>query len=257
MADQKNSPFKDKNEFEKELTSFANRFRTTIAEHSTRINSYFEMSCFNMIVRYYELQGYTASVENLISGRFRFKCSPTGLLENFSYMRVTKDEKCYRIYHNASIQSAHDNDVYTTPDIVVSEDIEPTITTDYYKTKKRFSYFPNDRMVTFCEAKHLVPFPELMLSFIGTVNELKPSCLSLDEQENESEMHIAPSLMMSGTHSKPTDKIANSLQKRYLVNLLSDLFVDPYITVFSLLEVNNLASLSSKRVSLIPQRFSY
>ncbi len=247
MPAQKNSPFKDKDEFERELTSFANKFRTTIAEHSTRINSYFEMSCFNMIVHYYELQGFIASVENIIAGRFKFKCSPTGLLENFSYMRVTKDEKCYRIYHNASVQSAHDDDVYTTPDIVVSEDIEPTITTDYYKTKKRFSFFPNNRIITFCEAKHLVPFPELMLSFIGTVNELKPMCLSLEKQYNESEMHIAPSLMMSGSQSKPTDRIANSLQKRYFVNMLSDLFVEPYKTTFSQLNFLSLATLNKKR----------
>ena len=247
MAVQKNSPFKDKAEFENELTSFANKFKTIIAEHSTRINSYFEMSCFNMIVRYYELQGYTASVENLITGRFKFKCSPTGLLENFSYMRVTKDEKCYRIYHNASVQSAHDNEVYTTPDIVVSEDIEPTLTTDYYRTKKRFSYFPNNTMITFCEAKHLVPFPELMLSFIGTVNELKPSCLNLEKQKTDLEMHIAPTLMMSGCLSKPTERIAKSLQRRYYVNVLGDLFVEPYKTTFSLTGVMTLATLKKKR----------
>lgn len=248
MATQKNSPFKDKAEFEKELTSFANKFRTTIAKHSTRISSYFEMSCFNMIVRYYELQGYTASVENLIARRFKFKCSPTGLLENFSYMRVTKDDKSYRIYHNASVQSAHDNEVYTTPDIVVSEDKEPSLTTDYYKTKKKFSYFPNNNMITFCEAKHLVPFPELMLSFIGTVNELKPLCLSFEKQKKDSERHIAPSLMMSGCLSKPTEKIAKSLHKRYYVNILSDLFVEPYKNIFSYLGISSLATLKEKRL---------
>lgn len=242
------SPFKEIAEFEKELTSFANKFRTTIAGHSKHISSYFEMSCYNMIIQYYEKKGYSSSVENLIAGRFRFKCSPTGHLEKFSYIKLTKDDNSYRLYHNASVQSAYDNDIYTTPDIVVTKDAEPSATTDYYKTRQKFTYVPNSSMVTFCEAKHFAPFPELMISFIGTVNELKPSCLQSGDEEYSGENHIAPSLMMSGGFSKPTEKIADSLQRRYFVNMLDDLFIDPYKTTFSSWGVQNLATLNSKRV---------
>lgn len=244
---QMTSPFKDITEFEKELTTFANKYKTTVAEHSKRISDYFEMSCFNMIVRYYELIGYTSSVENLRSNRYRFKCSPSGLLENFSYIKVEKDGKAFRIYHNASVQSVHDKDVYTTPDIVVAEDTEPCVTIDYYKTKKKFSFLPNDRMATFCEAKHLSPFPELMISFIGTVNELKPSCLEI-VSKHEGEDHIAPSLMMSGCLSKPTKKIEKSLCRRYFVNIFSDLFMDPYKIVFSKYKLSSITTLKEKRV---------
>lgn len=248
MAGKKISPFKSAAEFEKELTSFANKYRTTVAEHSKRISDYFEMSCFNMIVRYYENKGFTPSVENLKDNKFRFKCSPSGLLENFSYIRLTNGSLSYRIYHNASVQSAHDADVFTTPDIVVAKDTDPSITTDYYKTKRRFSYLINSEMITFCEAKHLMPFPELIISFIGTVNELKPSCLKSGNGKRKESAHIAPSLMMSGCLSKPTTIIAKSLHRRYFVNIFSDLFMEPYKTAFSISGLSYISTLSLKGI---------
>lgn len=246
MASKKTSPFKSVNEFEKELTSFANKYRTIIADHSTRISDYFEMSCYNMIVRYYELKGFSSKVENMKAGKFRFKCSPSGLLENFSYISLTKDDLKFRLYHNASVQSYHETDIYTTPDIVVSKDATPSETMDYYKSKKRFSFIPNSEMITFCEAKHLMPFPELMISFIGTVNELKPSCLKSVNKKRKESVHIAPSLMMSGCLSKPTERIAKSFQKRYYVNYLSDLFMESYNRVFSVTGLQYISTLTSK-----------
>lgn len=244
----KTSPFKEIEEFEKELKSFTNKYKTALSEHSHRISNYFEMSCYNMIVRYYEHRGYKAKVENEQAGRFRFKCSPSGLLENFSFMKLTKNNVTYHLYHNASVQSAYDKEVFTTPDIVVATDVKPSISIDYYKTKKRFSYIPNTEFITFCEAKHHTPFPELIINFIGTVNELKPSCLQgLNEVENSSE-HIAPSLMMSGSFSKPTVKVARSLERRYFVNMLGCLFFKPYKTTFSLTGICNLATLGRKRI---------
>ena len=241
------SPFKDEAAFENELKDFANKYRIRLSEHSRRISDYFEMSCFNMIVRYYEHHGFTASVENLQAGRFRFKCSPSGLLENFSYMKLSNGISDYHIYHNASVQSAHDTDVFTTPDIVVATDFPIQISNDYYKTKKRFSYLPNNEVVTFCEAKHHTPLPELIINFIGTVNELKPHCLQDKTDYEVNTPHLAPSLMMSGSLSKPTDKVARSLERRYFVNVIGDLFVEPYKTTFSIIGVGYLATMGQKR----------
>ena len=248
MARPKASPYKSVDDFEKELISFANKYRIIVAEHSRRISSYFEMSCYNMIIRYYELNGYKAYSKNLISNRFRFKCSPSGLLKNFSYMELSKGNKIFRIYHNASVQSAYDTGVYTTPDIVVSEDSDPSITTDYYNSKRKFSYLSNKQMITFCEAKHIMPFPELMISFIGTVNELMPLCLKTNRRRRKETIHIAPSLMISGCLSKPTERIAQSLQRRYYINVLGDLFVEPYSKVFSTTGLQHISTLTSKGI---------
>lgn len=247
QTQKKTSPFKEVKEFEKDLRDFANKHKTMLSEHSKRISDYFEMSCYSMIVRFYEHKGYHATVENEKTGRFRFKCSPSGLLENFSYMKVTKNDLSFNIYHNASVQSAHDVMVFTTPDIVVANAKEPSTTTDYYKTKRKFSYLPNNEMITFCEAKHHTPFAELMVNFIGVVNELKPWCLQQHPDEETDSEHLAPSLMMSGCLNKPTIRIANSLQNRYYINMLSDLFLEPYRTTFSKEGVRNMATLTKKR----------
>lgn len=61
----KTTPFKEPATFEKELTEFSNKYRMVIAEHSKRISDYFEMSCYNFVVRFYEKKGYQLSVQNL------------------------------------------------------------------------------------------------------------------------------------------------------------------------------------------------
>ena len=230
------TPFKAPADFEKELTDFSNRYKVLLAEHAKRISDYFEMTCYNLVIRYYEKKGYELTVQNLQSGKFKFKCSPTGLLKNFSYFRASKEngqgiEEVVYIYHNATAQSAFDEKVFTTPDIVVSNTNTPAETKDYYSTKKALSYIPKENLVTFCEAKHLSPFPELMVNFIGTVHELKPVCVDDTVAHPDSE-HIAPSLMMSGTFGKPTRRIQNSFEKRYYVNFFDNLFEDVSVRLF-------------------------
>lgn len=190
-------------------------------------------------------------VQNLQGGKFKFKCSPTGLLKNFSYFKATKkgnqgvDDIVY-IYHNATVQSAFDEKVFTTPDIVVSSSNTPAETNDYYVTKKTLSYIPKEHIVSFCEAKHLTPFPELMVNFIGTVHELKPDCLDNHGKHPVSE-HIAPSLMMSGTFGKPTKRIQHSFEKRYYINFFDNLFEDVSVRLFlSKYSIEQIATLGKK-----------
>lgn len=243
------TPFKNITEFKKELKEFANKHRITLAEHSKKISNYFEMSCYHKIILYYESRGYKINVKNLQKGLFRYKCSPSGKLQNFSYFEAIKrvnenDIKLY-LYHNATIQSAHDVRVFTTPDIVIAKTDAPCENFDYYETRKGLSYFTNDDIISFCEVKNLIPFPELMINFIGTVNELKPKCLSSENPEKGS-IDLAPSLMMSGSYSKSTRRIKHSLEKRYYINMLDNLFDNSTNSVFRKYHLNELATFSHK-----------
>jgi len=245
------TPFKAPADFEKELTEFSNKYKVLLAEHAKRISDYFEMTCYNLVIRYYEKKGYGLEVQNLQAGKFKFKCSPIGLLKNFSYFKAIKtidggeDDVVY-IYHNATTQSAFDDRVFTTPDIVVSKTNTPSETNDYYSTKKTLAYIPKDCLVTFCEAKHLSPFPELMVNFVGTVHELKPECVSDEERYEESD-HIAPSLMMSGSFGRPTKRIQESFEKRYYVNFFDNLFEDVSVRLFlSKYGIDQIATLGKK-----------
>lgn len=148
----KTTPFKAPSDFEKELTDFSNRYRVLLAEHSKRISDYFEMTCYNLVIQYYEKKGYELEVQSLQGGKFKYKCSPTGQLKNFSYFKATKKDKqglgeVVYIYHNATAQSAFDEKVFTTPDIVVSNSNTPAETKDYYTTKKILSYIPKENLI--------------------------------------------------------------------------------------------------------------
>ena len=115
---------------------------------------------------------------------------------------------------------------------------------DTYATENNL--IPKENLITFCEAKHLTPFPELMVNFIGTVHELKPDCVDNNEKYSDSE-HIAPSLMMSGTFSKPTRRIQYSFEKRYYVNFFDNLFEDISVRLFlSKYGIEQIATLGKK-----------
>ena len=251
MNMKKTTPFKAPSDFEKDLTDFSNKYNILLAKHAKRISDYFEMTCYNFVIQYYEKKGYELEAQNLQGGKFKFKCSPTGLLKNFSYFKATKKGNCdidevVYIYHNATAQSAFDDNVFTTPDIVVSNSNSPAETKDYYATKKTLSYIPKESLVTFCEAKHLTPFPELMVNFIGTIHELRPNCLDTDNSSYAGSEHIAPSLMMSGTFGRPTKRIKRSFEKRYYVNFFDNMFDNNSIRPMSKYGIELIATMSKK-----------
>ncbi len=222
------TPFKSQEEFEKDLKAFANKHKTVMENHASRICDFYEMFCYNHVVSYYEYLGYQLEVQNLQNNRFRYKCSPNGKLTNFSYFKAYKMKKdgtvedLFFIYHNATVQSHFDNIVFTTPDIVISATDKPMESKNYYDNKKVLIYIPNESLISFFEAKHLIPFPELMINFIGTIHELMPKCIDCGP-ECDMGNHIAPSLMMSGPFGKATKNIKVSFEKRYAINYLDNL----------------------------------
>ncbi len=223
----------------------------TLTKHAKRISDYFEMTCYDLVIRYYEKKGYKLEAQNLQGGMFKFKCSPKGLLHNFSYFKATKiglfkENQAVFIFHNATVQSANDDLVFTTPDIVVSSSNIPSETTDYYSTRMRLTFIPKENLVTFCEAKHLTPFPELMVNFMGTVHELNPGCTN-DSIAHPISDHIAPTLMLSGSFGKATNRIKESFERRYYVNFLDNLFEDlSKLYILSSAGIERLATLGKK-----------
>jgi hypothetical protein len=221
------SPFKDQALFEKEIRDFANKFKVTVVNQSTRISDYFEMSCFNYIVRFYELKGYSLTVEGLQNGQYRYKCSTSGIQSNFSHFKasINQDEKTheFEIQHNLAVQSSFDKEIFTMPDITIIRAGKVNTTKDYYDSNKTFSYVNNKDLFSFCEVKNYTPFPELIFNFIGVVNELKKNIIA-KRVKHESPCHIAPSLMISGKPNKQTLKIKASLESRYRINIIYDLF---------------------------------
>ena len=236
------SPFKEKALLEKEIKDFVNKFKATVSNHASRISDYFEMSCYNLIVRFYENNDYDVSIQNLQNNEYVYKCSPAGIQSNYSHFLVTKTEgkKRYEfeIQHNLATQSSFDKKVFTNPDITVIKKGTAKTTTKYYSIKRRFSYVKNEDMITFFEVKNFNPFPELVFNFTGIVNELRNEILSNNAVEQKP-IHLAPCLMISGKPNKQTKKIKESLEERYCINIIYDLF-DNGISTFSKKRQNEL-----------------
>lgn len=221
------SPFKDVLLLETEITSYINKFKSTIHTQANRMSDYFEMSCFNYIVKYYERNDYTVTIENLITKRYRYKCSPSGIQSNFSFFKVSKSINgiiySFEIQHNLAVQSSHDVEIFTNPDISIINIDSCEYSTIYYDTNKIFSFVKNENLISFFEVKHFNPYPELVFNFMGVVNEIRKEIIDNTAVALKPK-HLAPSLMISGKPNKQTLRIKNSLEKRYCINIIYDVF---------------------------------
>jgi hypothetical protein len=247
----KTSPFKDFTLFEQEIKDFANKYKTTVVNQAKRTSDYFEMTCFNYIVRFYELNGYKLEPKNLQAGKYRYKCSPAGIQSNFSNfeasINIEQKEILFEIQHNLAVQSSHDIALFTTPDISIINSGKVQYTKEYYDTKTTFSFIENKDLMSFCEVKQFNPFPELLFNFIGVLNELKKEYMT-DDGVMLMPSHIAPSLMISGKPNKQAKNIKSSLENRYCVNIIFDLFYNATFT-FSKSNVKELRKTGKKPIS--------
>lgn len=168
-----NNPFKDYKELTRDIESYLKRNNRTIFEQSKRISDFFEMACYNNIVRFYENTGHIVSIKNTQKNKFRYKCTTAGDPNNYSYFEIKSKKKggnIFEIRHNVNVQSFHKNDIYTTPDIVIVKENCLSVDPLFYSSKTQYYFIPNDSLISFCECKNLNAFPELLFNFIGVVN---------------------------------------------------------------------------------------
>lgn len=221
------SPFRDKEDLKKEIRNFVNQYKASIVNQADRMSDFFEMSCFNYIVRFYELNDYVVRVDGLQKGQYRYKCSTMGIQSNFSFFRTSKvlnnNNYEFEIHHNLAVQSGHHEKIFTTPDITIIKAGGIEFSKEHYETKMTFSYAGQINLISFCEVKQFNPYPELLFNFVGTVNELCPSVIS-NTATVHLPVHIAPTLMISGVPNRHTNNIKQSLESRYCINIIFNLF---------------------------------
>ena len=199
------------------------------------------MCCFNYIVHFYQLKGYSLSVQRLQGGQYKYKCTTSGIQSNFSHFLATIEiggkKHQFEIQHNLAVQSSHDKELFTTPDIsIIKKGRAKRTTKQYYDSGKTFSFVNNKDLMSFCEVKQFAPYPELIFNFIGIVNELQKDILiNLGAEHNP--VHIAPSLLISGKPNKQTERIKASLENRYCLNIVYDIFYSG-VSTFSRRNVN-------------------
>ncbi|MFW5895353.1 MAG: hypothetical protein ACOCT9_01285 [archaeon] len=229
-------PFKEKSKLKDEIEDFLKDNQTEIQKHGKRLGTYFEIACYNYVVKYYEKYGFRTNVRNLNDdGEFKYMLNPTGYPKNFSYFHIERTYNYsgnptykYEIRHNVRVQAKTDKNIFVNPDIVICNehrDISKKKDIRYYSGNRDIRFISNKKLVSFMEVKHHNPFPELVINFIGLVNELKPSCMKKNEKSLP--YHIAPSLMVSGQGKHIVNDIKQSFEERYDVNLFYGLFTKP------------------------------
>lgn len=219
------TPYKDASILIRDIESFLSRHSSLFRSQGTRISHFFEMSCYNYVVKFYETNGFKVTPQNLQRGTFRYKISAVGNPENFSHFLVSKKVKEtlyeFEIHHNLSIECAYEKDIFYTADIsVIKKGSIERIDPPTYSVKR--SCCKSVNLETFFEVKHLSPFPELLFSFTGI-----PDSFLIKEHRSKIIQHLAPSLLMSGRANFHSEKIKSYLEKRYSINIILNLFGTP------------------------------
>jgi hypothetical protein len=227
------SPYKDIQEFRRELSGFLKSFRSTLRQEVSRANQFFEMACLAYCAQYYRNRGFKVIERNIFGSNreFRFKLGPAGYPENFSYFELepsveSPDAIRFEIRHNCLIQIAFDSDIFLCPDICVINlgCIEEQAESGRPIARGKKTYFvPNRALQTFIEAKHFNPIPELLASFIGLLHELKQDVFS-GAIATKRPHHIAPSLAVSGFGTWRVYLLKESLCRRFRINIFLGMF---------------------------------
>lgn len=187
------------------------------------------MTAYNGIVKYYQHHGFQISIQNLQGNSFRYKLSPTGYPQNYSFFSITSPisrgqptPRTFEIHHNIAIESGLTPGVYCTPDIsvILANTLAPIQNQNAFFLGSNRSYYAvsNQYLQTFAEVKNYEPFPELLVSFIGILNELTTD-IFLGSQRTQLPRHIAPALILSGFGSTHVRRFRDALMLRYEINI--------------------------------------
>ncbi len=229
MMKKSGTPWVDKSEIVKDIKEFIKKSGSFFRQNEARMSDFFEMAAYNSIVLYYSQKGYNVVPTNLRKGVFRYKLSPSGVFEKFSYfVAQIEGKRDIEIHHNIKVASAHEDHIYYTPDISICR--EQSVKTQKQNNSKRHSYIPRDKLISFFETKNHTPFPELLFNFSGLVLELMPSLINGNENKSciikETNYrckkgHLAPGIIVSGILTEYTTRIKKSLMKRYNYNIFT------------------------------------
>ena len=96
----------------------------------------------------------------------------------------------------------------------------------YYNGKADYFFVAAKDVKTFAETKHYQPSPELVLNFVGLINELMPALMS-GTFPTKKPKHCGPALFVSGVGNPHLVKIKESLGNRYKANIFMGLFAYP------------------------------
>lgn len=210
---------------EKKVAQFWKKHSTNYNRKKREFSASFEIGCFHALLNYYEGIGYSLHVENLVNNEYRYLTTPNGNPNNFSHVSMVGEDGEFEIRQQVRINSYLDEDIAFAPDIVVlfkGAQINEIKDKDYASGKRPFYTASSNSVVAAHECKSMVPFPELLVSFVGMFVTAhgwygKKGWESLKSKEGT---HIAPTMFVGGTAQAMHLKMILALEKIYPINII-------------------------------------
>jgi hypothetical protein len=106
-------------ELDKRIGYFLRGYGKRLSNQTDKIAYYCQMTAYNAYVEYYSEQGWVATVRQTKHSRFYYKLQPFGDPEKFSFFEVKRDAEKLWVLNNMQIESAHDQNLFVAPDVVV------------------------------------------------------------------------------------------------------------------------------------------
>lgn len=211
----------------REMRAFSDRYETVYARTDRELSAYFEIGCFLSLVEFYVDSGYRGEVQqpDPETGCYRYLTTPSGNPANFSFMRMESESETIELRQQVRIVSHVGADVAFTPDIVAiceNAAIHSRNDEDYANGRRRFFYVRSDEIIAAHECKSLVPFPELLISFLGTVLAAHAWIETCDVEQLVSDEgnHLAPTLFVGGTARPIHLRMIRGLKDAYPLNIV-------------------------------------
>jgi hypothetical protein len=211
---------------ERRIQRFCQDHALAYKKSERELSASFEIGCLHLLTNDYSKRG-TLELKNLENGSFKYLTTPAGNPNNFSWIKVTMGGHEFQLRQQVRIRSHLDEDIAFTPDIVVLNGaavVNETKDKDFANGKKRFFNVASSAVVAAHECKSLVPFPELLISFVGPLIAAHTWFdLAGNSNLDEPGAHLAPTLFVGGSTNAIQRRMVKALERVYPLNILAGL----------------------------------
>lgn len=208
------------------MEQFASKYAAVYSKKDREIAAHFEIGCLLSLIEFYEACGFKGVVENLATDEsYRYLTTPNGNPANFSYIVMTKRNERIEIRQQVRISSHVGEDVSFTPDIVVIPHrarIRRKKDADYAGGKRAFFFVKSSDVIAAHECKSMIPFPELLVSFIGMLvaGHEWLETTDLTKLVTKDGNHLAPCLFVGGSARSIHLRMIKGLKTAYPMNIV-------------------------------------
>lgn len=212
-------------EAERKIQQFAYRYSHVYTKSERQYSAVFEIGCFLTLLDAYKHKKFEIFAENTIGGTYKFLTTPSGNPDNFSFIKIKKNNTIFEVRQQVRVVSYKNENIYFTPDFLVlrsSTKISSKVDPLYANGRKKFFFTESPNVVAIHECKSLEPFPELFASFLGM--------LVLVHDENNipilrdvSSDHLASSLFIGGRARGFHLNMIAAYEKEFPLNILTDI----------------------------------